>query len=107
MQVLGAVAELERALIQGRTKDELRPAKRRGRVGGNPKLRVGDRDAFKQIVDAKAQAYFDRVNRTAERWLPVVKEMRCDHRWQDVVRVLNAKHDQSNDLPLPFGGSNG
>ena len=37
------VAELERALIQERTKDG---------------LRAGDRDAIKQIVDAKAQAVF-------------------------------------------------
>src|SRR5208283_5260107 len=35
LQVLGAVAELERALIRERTKDGLRAAKRRGRVGGN------------------------------------------------------------------------
>jgi len=99
LQVLGAVAELERALIQERTKDGLRAAKKRGRVGGNPKLRAGDRDAIKQIVDAKAQAYFERVNRTAEHWLPIVKEMRPDHRWQDVVRVLNAKRERSNGPP--------
>ena len=102
LQVLGAVAELERALIQERTKDGLRAAKKRGRVGGNPKLRAGDRDAIKQIVDAKAQAYFERVNRTAEHWLPIVKEMRPDHRWQDVVRVLNAKRERSNGPPLPL-----
>ncbi len=102
LQVLGAVAELERALIQERTKDGLRAAKKRGRVGGNPKLRAGDRDAIKQIVDAKAQAYFERVNRTAEHWLPIVKEMRPDHRWQDVVRVLNARRDRSNGHPLPL-----
>ncbi len=102
LQVLGAVAELERALIQERTKDGLRAAKRRGRVGGNPKLRAGDRDAIKQIVDAKARAYFERVNRTAEHWLPIVKEMRPDHRWQDVVRVLNAKRERSNGPPLPL-----
>jgi DNA invertase Pin-like site-specific DNA recombinase len=89
LQVLGAVAELERALIQERTKDGLRAAKKRGRVGGNPKLRAGDRDAIKQIVDAKAQAYFARINKNAEHWLPIVREMRPDHRWQDVVRVLN------------------
>ncbi len=102
LQVLGAVAELERALIQERTKDGLRAAKRRGRVGGNPKLRAGDRDAIKQIVDAKAEAYFQRLNRTAEHWLPIVKEMRPDHRWQDVVRVLNARRDRSNGPPLPL-----
>ena len=101
LQVLGAVAELEGALIQERTKDGLRAAKRRGRVGGNPKLRAGDRDAIKQIVDAKAQAYFERVNRTAEHWLPIVKDMRPGHRWQDIVRVLNAKRERTNGPPLP------
>src|SRR5208337_4434518 len=75
---------------------------KRGRVEGNPKLRAGDRDAIKQIVDAKAQAYFERVNRTAEHWLPIVKDMRPGHRWQDVVRVLNAKRDRSSGPPLPL-----
>jgi DNA invertase Pin-like site-specific DNA recombinase len=93
LQVLGAVAELERALIRERTRDGLRAAKKRGRIGGNPKLRAGDRDAIQRIVDAKAANYFERVNRTAEHWLPVVRQMRPDHRWQDVVRVLNAKRD--------------
>jgi hypothetical protein len=102
MQVLGAVAELERALIQERTKDGLRAAKRRGRVGGNPKLRAGDRDAIQQITDAKAQAYFERVNHTAEHWLPIVKDMRPSHRWHDVVRVLNARRDRPNGPPLPL-----
>ena len=102
LQVLGAVAELERALIQERTKDGLRAAKKRGRVGGNPKLRAGDRDAIKQIADAKAQAYFERVNRTAEHWLPIVKDMQPGHRWQDVVRVLNAKRERPNGPPLPL-----
>ena len=101
LQVLGAVAELERALIQERTKDGLRAAKRRGRVGGNPKLRAGDRDAIRRITDAKSQAYFERVNQTAEHWLPIVKDMRPAHRWQDVVRVLNARRDRANGPPLP------
>ncbi len=56
LQVLGAVAELERALIQERTKDGLRAAKKHGRDGGNPKLQAGDRDANKQIVYSKAQS---------------------------------------------------
>ena len=36
LQVLGAVAQLERALIAERTKAGLRAARSRGRVGGNP-----------------------------------------------------------------------
>jgi DNA invertase Pin-like site-specific DNA recombinase len=89
LQVLGAVAELERALIQERTKDGLRAASKRGRIGGNPKLRAGDSDAIRRISEARSQNYFDRVNRTAEHWLPIVRRMRPEHRWEDVVRVLN------------------
>jgi DNA invertase Pin-like site-specific DNA recombinase len=42
LQVLGAVAQLERALIAERTKAGLLAAPNRGRVGGNPGLRAGD-----------------------------------------------------------------
>ncbi len=91
LQVLGAVAELERALIQERTKDGLRAAKKRGRIGGNPKLRARDPESIRRIADARRQSYFRRVNQTAEHWLPTVKDMRPDHRWEDVVRVLNGK----------------
>ena len=101
LQVLGAVAELERALIRERTKDGLRAAKKRGRVGGNPKLRAGDPEAIQRIADARSQNYFERVNHTAEHWLPIVRQMRPDHRWQDVVRVLNAKRDKANGAALP------
>jgi DNA invertase Pin-like site-specific DNA recombinase len=40
LQMLGAVAQLERALIAERTKAGLRSARLRGRVGGNPGLRA-------------------------------------------------------------------
>ena len=101
LQVLGAVAELERALIQERTKDGLRAAKKRRRVGGNPKLRAGDPFAIQRIADARSQNYFERLNQSAEHWLPIVRQMRPDDRWQDVVRVLNAKREGSNGPPLP------
>ena len=42
LQVLGAVAQLARALIAERTKAGLRTARRRGRVGGNPGPRACD-----------------------------------------------------------------
>lgn len=44
LQVLGAVAQLERALIAERTKAGLN-ARSRGRIGGNPGMRAGDPDA--------------------------------------------------------------
>lgn len=39
LQVLGAVAQLERALIVERTKSGMKAAKARGRLAGNPGLR--------------------------------------------------------------------
>src|SRR5271170_2459439 len=48
LQVLGAVAQLERALIAERTKAGLRAARSRGRVGGNPGLRAGNPDAIRK-----------------------------------------------------------
>jgi DNA invertase Pin-like site-specific DNA recombinase len=91
LQVLGAVAELERALIQERTKDGLRAARKRGRIGGNPRLRAKDPQAIAQIAEARRQSYFERVNQNAQEWLPTVRQMRPEHRWEDVVRVLNGR----------------
>lgn len=93
LQVLGAVAELERALIQERTKDGLRAAKKRGRVGGNPGLKAKDPAALKRIADSRRRNYFDQLNQSAEHWLPVVRQMRPEHRWEDVARVLNSARE--------------
>ena len=76
-------------------------APQRDAVGGNPKLRARDQDAIQRITEARSQSYFDRINRTAEHWLPIVKEMRPDHRWEDVARVLNARRSRPEDGALP------
>ena len=52
LQVLGAVAQLERALIAERTKAGLKAARSRGRIGGNPGLRAGDADATRKSEPA-------------------------------------------------------
>jgi DNA invertase Pin-like site-specific DNA recombinase len=49
LQVLGAVAQLERALTAERTKAGLLAARKRGRVGGNPGLRARDPAAIRKI----------------------------------------------------------
>ncbi len=90
LQVLGAVAELERALIQERTKDGLRAAKKRGRVGGNPGLKARDPQAVRRVAESRQQNYFHQLNRSAEHWLPIVRRMRPEHRWDDIARVVNA-----------------
>jgi DNA invertase Pin-like site-specific DNA recombinase len=91
LQVLGAVAQLERALIAERTKAGMRAAKARGRLAGNPGLREHRPEAVRAVADARRQAYLDELIVTAQLWLPTVRRMRPQHSWEDVVRVLNHK----------------
>jgi DNA invertase Pin-like site-specific DNA recombinase len=97
LQVLGAVAQLERALIAERTKAGLRAARSRGRVGGNPGLRARDPDAIRKVRKSRDAAYLDAVLAQADAWLPIVRRMRPDQAWGDVVRVLNRGQSASQD----------
>jgi hypothetical protein len=77
LQILGAVAELERALIRERTIAGLETARRAGRVGGNPKLKARDPEALKAVADtinrqhpAPSKPWApDRVKRAARRFV--------------------------------------
>jgi DNA invertase Pin-like site-specific DNA recombinase len=89
LQVLGAVAQLERALIAERTKAGLLAARKRGRVGGNPGLRAGDPAAIRKILARRDATWLDRVLGQLDSWLPLVRRMRPGQPWGDVVRVLN------------------
>jgi DNA invertase Pin-like site-specific DNA recombinase len=89
LQVLGAVAQLERALIAERTKAGLKAARRRGRVGGNPGLRSGDPAAIRKLRAARDAAHLEAVLAQLDSWLPTVRRMRPHQPWGDVVRVLN------------------
>jgi DNA invertase Pin-like site-specific DNA recombinase len=89
LQVLGAVAQLERALIAERTKSGLSAARVRGRVGGNPGLRARDPDAIRKLRASRDAAHLDGVLARLDAWLPTVRRMRPDQPWGDVVRVLN------------------
>ena len=91
LQVLGAVAQLERALIAERTKAGLLAARKRGRVGGNPGLRAGDPDAIRKVRASRDAAHLDGILAQLDAWLPTVRRMRPDQPWGDVVRVLNQK----------------
>ncbi len=94
LQVLGAVAQLERALIAERTKAGLRSARARGRIGGNPGLRASDPDAIRKVRARRDAAHLDGVLAQLDSWLPIVRRMRPDQPWGDVVRVLNRGHDR-------------
>ena len=89
LQVLGAVAQLERALIAERTKAGLRAARSRGRIGGNPGLRAGDPEAIRKVRAGRDAAHLAGVLARLDTWLPTVRRMRPSQPWGDVVRVLN------------------
>ena len=74
LQVLGAVAQLERALIAERTKAGLR--------AGNP-------DAIRKESASRDAAHLDSVLAQLNAWLPIVRRMQPAQPWGDVVRVLN------------------
>lgn len=91
LQVLGAVAQLERALISERTKAGIRAAKAKGRLPGNPGVRERRPDALAKITAAQKAAYGARIQATVNQWLPTVRRMRPDHTWDDIARVLKQR----------------
>jgi len=94
LQVLGAVAQLERALIAERTKAGLKAAQARGRIGGNPGLRARDPEAIRKLRRSRDATYLNTVLAELDTWLPTVRRMRPGQPWGDVVRVLNRGQGQ-------------
>lgn len=96
LQVLGAAAEFERALIRERTKAGLASARSKGRVGGNPGLRARDPAALRKVRLARQDGYMERLSRSAPEWVPQVRRLRPDMAWEDVLRIINAPlpHDR-------------
>lgn len=90
LQVLGAAAEFERALIRERTKAGLASARAKGRIGGNPGLRSRDPAAMRKVRRARQDGYMERLNETATDWVPHVKRLRPDMPWEDLLRIINA-----------------
>jgi len=88
LQVLGAAAELERALIRERTKAGLTAAKARGRVGGNPALKRRDPDAIRQMAALRDRQYMAELLATMDAWMPKVRALRPQHSWGRVARAL-------------------
>jgi len=95
LQILGATAEFERALIRERTLAGLASAREQGRVGGNPGLRDRDPEAIAKVRRARDRSYFDKLNGEAQHWLPAVRQFRPRLPWEDVVRIINSRHPQA------------
>jgi DNA invertase Pin-like site-specific DNA recombinase len=90
LQVLGAAAEFERALIRERTKAGLRSAKAEGRIGGNPGLKAGDPVAIRKARAARVESHFQKLNANADQWVPEVRRLRPGLPWEDVLRIVNS-----------------
>lgn len=91
LQVLGAVAQLERALISERTKAGIKAARAKGKLPGNPGLRQRSPEALAKMTAVQKAAYGARIQATAHQWLPTVRKMRPDHTWDDIARLLKQR----------------
>lgn len=91
LQVLGAVAQLERALISERTKAGIKAAKAKGKLPGNPGIRERRPEALAKMTAAQKAAFGARIQATVSQWLPTVRRMRTDHTWDDIARVLKQR----------------
>ncbi|MCE6958380.1 recombinase family protein [Cereibacter sphaeroides] len=91
LQVMGAVAELERALIAERTKAGLRAAKAEGRVGGNPGLKAREPSAIRKARLGRDEVYMQELLATAEEWVGPVRRHRPRLGWKAMAAHINAK----------------
>lgn len=97
LQVLGAVAQLERAMISERTKAGIKAAKAKGRLLGNPGLRSRRPEALAKTAAAREAAYGAKIRSAMDSWYPTVRRMRPHHSWDDVVRTLNQNFATQRD----------
>ncbi len=89
LQILGAVAELERALIRERTLAGLDTARKAGRVGGNPRLKARDRQAIRAVSQAKIDNFFNEINNLGHEWVSAVRRLRPGLSWGRVAEAVN------------------
>ncbi len=58
-------------------------------MGGNPGLRAKDPAALRKVRLARQDGYIERLNETAQDWVPHVRRLRPDLAWEDVLRIIN------------------
>lgn len=89
MQIMGAMAELERRLCRERTLAGLANARAKGRIGGNPKLRTPE--GGREVGEQRRQAYIARVTADIDTWLPLVAQARKGRQtWAQTTATVNA-----------------
>jgi DNA invertase Pin-like site-specific DNA recombinase len=100
LQILGAVAEFERALIRERTKAGLQAARERGRIGGNPALRLGLTLQARAVHAARDARRSADLHRISGQIIPSIRAMRPAYSWKTVASNLDRKGSRR-----PDGGS--
>jgi DNA invertase Pin-like site-specific DNA recombinase len=90
LQILGAVAEFERALIRERTRAGIQKAVREKRIG-NPGLRAKDVHTVERMARARADRRADELAGLPHGFFSIVRDLRPAHPWDTVMRVLNAR----------------
>src|SRR3954462_3248477 len=90
LQIMGAIAQFERALIVERTKAGLAAARAQGGVGGNPALRSRDPAVLGRIVAAREQTRLAALLPGADAWLAGVRRLRPARSWEEVTEAVNA-----------------
>ena len=76
LHILGAVAELERALIIERTRAGVAAAARKGKLPGHPGLRARDPAVTQKLASQRRARALDRARHTLAPWLPQIEAQR-------------------------------
>jgi len=90
LQILGAVAEFERALIAERTRAGLARAAAAGRRGGNPGLMRRAPLARAAVGAARTRGLLTRLRAVEDEWLPAVRDHRPHLPWRRVAVLAEA-----------------
>lgn len=89
LQVMGAVAELERNIIRERTKAGIANARQKGKRIGNPGLIARQPEAMDRMRDGRDATYLSSLIATADVWLPIVRKLRPHTQWFIVLEQVN------------------
>lgn len=89
LQILGSVAEFERALIRERTLAGMIVAKKNGKASGNPGLINKDPAAVAKVQLARDAVRMKAVLEKADAFMPIITSLRPAASWESVSDVLN------------------
>jgi hypothetical protein len=91
LQIMGAIAQFERALIVERAKAGLASARAQGRVGGNPGLRTRDPIVLGKLAASRERTRLADLLPGADEWLGIVGLLRPASSWEAVTEAVNER----------------